>query len=248
MHTLLEVEDLTAGYGDHQVLNGLSFTMKEGENIGLFGPNGHGKTTLFEVISGLITPRSGKITFSGQDITGKTPQKIVEAGLIHVAQGNLLFADLTVREVLGLAAYPRRAREDKGRNLDKVAALFPKLQQRLSQKCGTLSGGERQMLNLGVGLMAAPRLLVLDEPTLGLSPRLKSELATAIAQIATDSIPLLLVEQDIDFLLKLSTRLLLVNHGMITRTVDTNDTCLNHADLIQGYFGIVSAHENPTRV
>jgi len=244
MHPLLEIENLTAGYGDHQVLNGLSLTIMEGENIGLFGPNGHGKTTLFETISGLIVPRTGRIRFAGQDITGQTPQKIVEAGLIHVAQGNLLFADLSVGEVLALAAYPRRARPDKSRNLDKIAMLFPKLRQRSDQKCGTLSGGERQMLNLAVGLMASPRLLILDEPTLGLSPRLKMELAAAIAQIAEDGTPLLLVEQDIDFLLKLAARLFLVSHGTITRIINTNSANFNHADVMRDYFGIVSACEN----
>lgn len=239
MHTLLEIENLSAGYGDHQVLHGLSLEMGEGENIGLFGPNGHGKTTLFETISGLIKPISGRIVFDGHDITGKPPRHIVEMGLIHVSQGNRLFADMMVREVLALGGCARRARTRLRQNLEMVQALFPRLAERGAQKCGTLSGGERQMLNLAVGLMACPRLLILDEPTLGLSPRLKDELAAAIAQIAEGGTPLLLVEQDIDFLLRLTSRLYLVNHGMVSRTINVGSESFDHADIMQEYFGVM---------
>lgn len=239
MRTLLEVEGLVAGYGDHQVLHGLSLVMGDSENIGLFGPNGHGKTTLFETISGLIRPTAGKVVFDGLDITLRSPHEIVELGLVHVSQGNRLFSDMKVHEVLSLGAYPRRGRAEMRRNLEKVVALFPRLGERKEQKCGTLSGGERQMLNLAVGLMACPRLLILDEPTLGLSPRLKDELTTAIATIAETGVPLLLVEQDIDFLLKLTSRLYLVNHGVVSRTIEVSGDSFGHADVMKEYFGMM---------
>lgn len=241
MPSLLEVRDLEAGYGAFKVLRGLSLEVAAGENVGLFGPNGHGKTTLFETISGLIKPTAGRISFEGRDITGRPPREIVEAGLIHVAQGSRLFGRMTIGETLDLAAYPRRARAGRARNLRAVLDLFPRLAERRKQNCGTLSGGERQMLNLAVGLMAAPRLMILDEPTLGLSPKLKDAIGAAVREIAAQGVQMVVVEQDIDFLLNVASRLYLVNHGEVARTLNVGSDELGRDAIMQEYFGVSGA-------
>ena len=235
---LLRVEGLEAGYGTYKVLHGVSFDLSKGKNIGLFGPNGHGKTTLFETISGLIRPTAGKIVFDGVDITHASSAAIVEMGLIHVAQGNPLFSEMTVMEALQLGAFSKHARPQAKTNLDRVFSIFPRLTERIRSKCKTLSGGERQMLNLATGLMACPRLLVLDEPTLGLSPRLKEELAHPITEIERSGVPLIVVEQDLGFLLLLVQHLLLLNHGEITKRFSKDSDSLNHQEIMKEYFGV----------
>jgi branched-chain amino acid transport system ATP-binding protein len=201
---ILEVGQLVGGYGKVQVLRGLSLAVAEGERVGLFGPNGHGKTTLLKTISGLIRLWSGSIRFQGQSIERSSPGAIVGLGLIHVPQGNTLFPEMTVQETLELGAYAPRVRANKAHNLERVFALFPRLAERRRQFCKTLSGGERQMVSISVGLMGEPRLLVLDEPTLGLAPKVKDELCEAIGVISGSGVSLLLVEQDIEFLLTLT--------------------------------------------
>ncbi|WP_246684625.1 ABC transporter ATP-binding protein [Mesorhizobium sp. B2-7-1] len=201
MTPLLDVKDVQAGYGDMRVLHGLSLHIGAEESIGLFGPNGHGKTTLLKTISSLVRPTAGSITFDGIDITGRKPPAIVEAGLIHAPQGNTLFGNMRIAETLELAAFSKRASNGAQKRLDEVYALFPRLAERKTQLAKTLSGGERQMLSIGCALMCAPRLLMLDEPTLGLSPRLKEELGAAIGEISKSGVPLIVVEQDIEFLL-----------------------------------------------
>ena len=238
MAELLCVEDLEAGYGAYKVLHGISFNMSAGINIGLFGPNGHGKTTLFETISGLIRPTAGRVAFDGVDITSSPPSRIVEMGLVHVAQGNTLFPEMTVMDALQLGAFPRRARPKRHKNLDRVFSLFPRLAERSGNRCKTLSGGERQMLNLAVGLMACPRLLILDEPTLGLSPRLKEDLAYSIAEIERSGMSFIVVEQDVEFLLALVQSLMLLYHGKITRRIERNSSELSHQDIMREYFGM----------
>jgi branched-chain amino acid transport system ATP-binding protein len=240
MSRLLEVQSLEAGYGAFKVLRGVSLHVDIGENVGLFGPNGHGKTTLFETLSGLIRPTAGRVVFDGADITAAPPAEIVERGLIHVSQGNLLFGHMTVGETLALAAFARRARAIQARNRDFVLNLFPRLAERSHQQCRTLSGGERQMLNIGAGLMANPRLMILDEPTLGLSPKLKEVLAYAIKSVADSGVQLLVVEQDVDFLLLLCSRLYLVNHGEIAKTVNVADGGLVYEQIMEDYFGVRS--------
>lgn len=244
MTELLSVENIEAGYGAYKVLHGISFGLSEGRNIGIFGPNGHGKTTLFETISGLIRPSSGKIMFDGTDITGASTAAIVEMGMVHVAQGNTLFPEMTVKEALQLGAFSKRARTHKTMNQERVFAMFPRLTERRGNKCKTLSGGERQMLNLATGLMASPRLLILDEPTLGLSPKLKSELARAISKIEQTGVPLIIVEQDIEFLLSLTQQLLLLNHGKITKRIDRDSDELSHDDIMKEYFGVGGGDES----
>lgn len=233
---ILEITDLATGYGRTQVLWGVTLALNEGERIGLFGPNGHGKSTLLKAISGLLKPWSGTIKLDGKDIGGAVPRDVVDRGLIQVPQGNILFPQLTVIENLRLGAYGRRARPKRDENLARVFELFPRLAERRKQLSRTLSGGERQMLAIGVGLMSVPSLLMLDEPTLGLAPKLKDELLEAIGKISGGGVPLILVEQDVEFLVSLTDRLCMINHGAVTLNVTATER-LDHAEIMQMYFG-----------
>ncbi|RUU64905.1 ABC transporter ATP-binding protein [Mesorhizobium sp. M2C.T.Ca.TU.009.01.2.1] len=241
MMPLLDVKDVQAGYGDMRVLHGLSLHIGPQESIGLFGPNGHGKTTLLKTISSLVRPTAGSITFDGTDITGRKPPAIVEAGLIHAPQGNTLFGNMRIAETLELAAFSKRASNGAEKRLDEVYALFPRLAERKTQLAKTLSGGERQMLSIGCALMCAPRLLMLDEPTLGLSPRLKEELGAAIGEISKSGVPLIVVEQDIEFLLSLTDRLYLVEHGVVVREID-RASAPDDEEVMRLYFGEGGTH------
>ena len=232
----LEVENLHAGYDAFDVLHGMSLHVGASERVGLFGPNGHGKTTLLNAVSKLIQPRSGSVRFMGESLETHTSQAIVAMGLVHVSQANRLFPDMEIMETLELAAYTPRARKERKANLERVLELFPRLAERRRQEAKTLSGGERQMLSIGVGLMCAPRMLMLDEPTLGLSPKLKDELAEAIGKISADGIPLLLIEQDIAFVLSLVDRMYLIDHGEITREVARGGD-VDHDEIMDMYFG-----------
>ncbi|MBV8106940.1 MAG: ABC transporter ATP-binding protein [Hyphomicrobiales bacterium] len=232
----LVLDDLVAGYGAAPVLNGLTLEIGARERVGLFGPNGHGKTTLLRAISGLIAPSRGSIRLFDKPISGMSPAAIVAEGLIHVPQSNLLFPEMEVLETLRLAAHSARARQTTAASLEGVLTLFPRLAERRSQKIKTLSGGERQMVAIGVGLMGAPRLLALDEPTLGLSPKLKDELCVAIGDIAKSGLPLLLVEQDVEFLLELTDRLVMVTHGRCGVELDARQG-IDHATIMALYFG-----------
>lgn len=232
----LEVKNIHAGYDSYNVLMGVSLQVGAEERVGLFGPNGHGKTTLLNVISGIVRPRIGKVQFFGEDISARAAQVIVDRGLIHVPQGNLLFPQMEVLETLELAAYSKRAQSSRSTNLEKVFDLFPRLKERRRQQCKTLSGGERQMLSIGVGLMCQPKMLMLDEPTLGLSPKLKDELAAAIAAISETGIPLLIVEQDISFVMALVDRMYMVDHGEVTQEIRKGQH-VDHDQIMQMYFG-----------
>ncbi|MDQ0394458.1 ABC transporter ATP-binding protein [Labrys monachus] len=236
MTPLLTVENVGAGYGAITVLRGLSLHVGPHESIGLFGPNGHGKTTLLRAISGLLKVSTGRITFAGADITNQRPVRTVDAGLIHSPQGNTLFGDMAIGETLELAAFGPRVRPGRSERLDQVLTLFPRLAERRRQLARTLSGGERQMLSIGCALMCAPRLLMLDEPTLGLSPRLKQELAEAIGKIAQAGVPLVVVEQDVEFLLSLTDRLYMIEHGSVAREIDRAHP-IDHDEVMQLYFG-----------
>ncbi|SDJ53470.1 ABC transporter ATP-binding protein [Salipiger marinus] len=236
MSRLLDVQGVRAGYATVPVLHGIDLHVGDGEAIGLFGPNGHGKTTLLHTISGLLTPTSGTILFDGQDITGAKPSAIVAAGLVQAQQGNTLFGDMGVEETLELAAFSPRARDGWQTRLEEVHSLFPRLAERRRQRAKTLSGGERQMLSIGCSMMCNPRLLILDEPTLGLSPRLKAELRDAISEIARRGVPLIVVEQDVEFLLALAGRLYLVEQGEVASEID-RDNAPDHQEIMDMYFG-----------
>ena len=239
MTHFLSIEGVQAAYGKVTVLHGIDLHMAPGENIGLFGPNGHGKTTLLRVISGLMKPSAGKVVFEGEDIAGERPPAIVTKGLVHSQQGNTLFGDMGVAETLEMAAFTRPARARAKQSLEQVYDLFPRLAERGPQKAKTLSGGERQMLSIGASLMCAPRLLLLDEPTLGLSPKLKEELAVALKEISV-SVPVIVVEQDVELLLSLSDRLYLIEHGEVEREIG-QDNALDHKEIMEMYFGEQSA-------
>ena len=232
---MLEVTDVVGGYGSVTVLRGVSLTLGQGENLGLFGPNGHGKTTLLRMVSGLLRPHGGRIEFDARDITAWSPSRIVAAGLVQAQQDNSLFGDMGVAETLELAAFTPRARSGAKAQLDRVYAQFPRLAERRSQRAKTLSGGERQMLSIGAALMCAPRLLILDEPTLGLSPKLKEELSQTLKAISTD-MPLILVEQDVELLLSVTDRLCLLEQGEIVREIVRANTP-DHTEIMAMYFG-----------
>ena len=231
----LSIHNLKTGYGQTEVLHGITLQLGRGECVGLFGPNGHGKTTLLRCISGLLPAHAGDVVYQGTPVQNHLPRKIVELGLIQVPQGNTLFSEMSVLENLKLGAYAHRARQGWRTRLKHVYDLFPRLDERQHQQIKTLSGGERQMASVGVGLMSNPALLMLDEPTLGLSPKLKEELGDAIAIIAAGDTSLIVVEQDLEFLQRLSHRMYLLNHGEITQEFDSS-TPLDHERIMDMYF------------
>ncbi len=209
---LLEIHDLCAGYGDTEVLRGIDLSVANGEIVAVLGSNGVGKSTLNRTISGLVRARAGAIRFDGAAIQHEKPAAIVARGLIHVPEGRRIFPNLTVAENLDLGSY-RRAAARRPANRDRVFAIFPRLFERRTQRAGTLSGGEQQMLAIGRGLMAEPRLLILDEPSLGLSPILVEELFALIARIHGDGVAVLLVEQNVVQSLEIAGRAYILAEG-----------------------------------
>lgn len=209
---MLEVRDLVAGYGLTRVLEGVSLDVGAGEIVAVLGSNGAGKTTLNMVISGLVKPRSGEVRFAGERITGLSPAQIIARGLIQVPEGRKIFPNLNVRENLELGSY-RRTKANRATNLEKVFATFPRLRERVAQAAGTLSGGEQQMLAIGRGMMAEPRLLILDEPSLGLSPLLVEEMFALIRRLHGKGLAIMLVEQNVAQSLDLADRAYVLEHG-----------------------------------
>jgi branched-chain amino acid transport system ATP-binding protein len=193
---MLSIENLSVSYGGLAALRGVSLTVEEGQFVAIVGPNGAGKTTLFKSISGTVTPSAGKIEFEGQNLLAVPPAERAHLGIAHVPEGRQVFASLTVFENLEMGAYPLRGRNDWRRNLDRIFALFPVLAERRRQLAGTLSGGEQQMLAIGRGIASAPRLLLLDEPSMGLAPTIADLIFDRIAALhREDRVTLLLVEQ-----------------------------------------------------
>jgi branched-chain amino acid transport system ATP-binding protein len=215
---MLTVEHLAVFYGDVQALWDVSLAITEGEIVTLMGSNGAGKTTTLNTISGLLRPRQGSITFVGQERQRESPQRIVEAGLIHIAEGRELFPYMTVLENLDLGAFAKRARRQRRQTLEYVLDLFPRLRERRQQLAGTLSGGEQQMVAIGRGLMARPRLLMLDEPSLGLAPLLVAELFDCIRRINADQVTVLLVEQNVHMALDIAHRAYVLENGRTVRS------------------------------
>ena len=209
---LLAVRGLRAGYGETEVLRGIDLDVGAGETVAVLGSNGVGKSTLNRTISGILRPRAGAIRFDGEAIEREKATAIVARGLIHVPEGRRIFPNLNVRENLDLGSY-RRAAAHRAQNRDRVFAIFPQLAARQAQHAGTLSGGEQQMLAIGRGLMAEPRLLILDEPSLGLSPRLVEDLFALIARIHAAGAAILLVEQNVVQSLEVAARAYILAEG-----------------------------------
>jgi branched-chain amino acid transport system ATP-binding protein len=209
---LLQVRDLYARYADTDVLRGIDLEVAAGEIVAVLGSNGVGKSTLNLAISGILRARAGAIRFDGAAIEREKPAAIVARGLIQVPEGRRIFPNLSVRDNLDLGSY-RRAAARRAANRDRVFAVFPRLSERRAQRAGTLSGGEQQMLAIGRGLMAEPRLLILDEPSLGLSPILVEELFALIARIHADGVAVLLVEQNVVQSLEIASRAYILAEG-----------------------------------
>lgn len=214
---LLTVSGVYAGYGEVTVLRDISISVQESETVVVIGPNGHGKTTLLRAISGLIRPKSGSIRFDGRDIDRCRAEAIAKLGIVHVPQGDHLFGDLTVEENLLMGAFPRIAWQNRNRALRQACAIFPGLHDRLSQRAHTLSGGERRQVALGRGLMRQPRLLIIDEPSLGLAPIVIDAVYEVIRQIATAGTSLLLVEENFAHIEGLADAACVLEMGQIVR-------------------------------
>jgi branched-chain amino acid transport system ATP-binding protein len=233
---LLAVSGLSVGYGAIKVLRGIDLEVGAGEIVAVLGSNGAGKSTLNRTISGVLRATRGSIRFAGRVIEHEKPAIIVARGLIHVPEGRCVFPNLTIKENLDLGSY-RRARARRKENRERVFAIFPRLAERQSQRAGTLSGGEQQMLAIGRGLMGEPTLLVLDEPSLGLSPLLVEELFALIARINGQGIAILLVEQNVVQCLEIARRAYILENGTLVRHGSSADIRAD-PDLKRAYLGL----------
>jgi branched-chain amino acid transport system ATP-binding protein len=233
---MLEIRGLRAGYGSIEILRGVDIDVAQGEIVAVLGSNGVGKSTLNNNISGLFKPFAGSIRFKDEDITGLNSSDIVRRGLIHVPEGRRIFPNMTVRENLELGGY-LRGRERRAENLEKTVAIFPRLSERFSQLAGTLSGGEQQMLAIGRGLMSEPELLILDEPSLGLSPLLVEELFALIGRINAQGLSVLLMEQNAVQSLAIAHRAYIIEIGQVAMRGPSAELSRN-AELRKKYLGL----------
>jgi len=233
---LLDVQGLHGGYGQVEVLRGVDLHVDTGEIVALLGANGAGKSTLNNTVCGLYPPFSGQVRFGDADITRAGSARIVAAGLVQVPEGRRVFPNLTVRENLELGSY-RRGKRERAATLERVHAVFPRLAERTAQRAGTLSGGEQQMLAIGRGLMARPRLLILDEPSLGLSPLLVEEMFALLRTLHAEGLAILLVEQNVAESLAVASRAYVMENGAI-RFHGTPTELLARDDLKRVYLGL----------
>ena len=233
---LLEISGLKTGYGATEVLRGIDMAVHAGEIVTVLGSNGVGKTTLNKVLSGVLPPWTGEIRFGGQRIDGKSAARIVEEGLIQVPEGRKIFPNLSIRENLELGSY-RRGKPNRARNLDRIFATFPRLKEREAQFAGTLSGGEQQMLAIGRGMMAEPLLLILDEPSLGLSPLVVEEMFGLIRKLNGDGLAILLVEQNVVQSLEVARRAYILENGVFALS-GPSDEIARDPELKRTYLGL----------
>ena len=233
---MLEVKDLEVYYGMIQALKGISFQVNEGEVIALIGANGAGKTTTLHTVSGLLTPKHGSVTFEGTEITKIPAHKIVELGMAHVLEGRRVFPRTSVMDNLLLGAYSRKDKENVKGDLNKIFEMFPRLLERKNQLAGTLSGGEQQMLAMGRALMSRPRLLLLDEPSMGLSPRLVDQVFDTIVSINKSGTTIMLVEQNANQALRVAKRGYVIETGEIVLSDDA-DKLLSNPQVKEAYLG-----------
>ena len=232
---MLAVEDLHVYYGEIHALKGVSLTVEDGEIVALLGPNGAGKTTTVKTISGLLVPRRGRVTLEDAPLTGHPPHEIVYKGVAHVPEGRKIFNRLTVAENLEMGAYSR-ADGGIGEDLERVFHLFPRLKERLTQVAGTLSGGEQQMLAIGRAMMARPRVLLLDEPSMGLAPVVVEQIFETIVDINRRGTTILLVEQNAAMALGIARRGYVLETGVIA-LAGTAAELANNADVRRAYLG-----------
>ncbi len=234
---MLELQGIRAGYGGVEIIHEVTLQVDEGRIVSLLGANGAGKSTLLSVVSGLMKPWAGSVRFMGTDITGRPPHEVAEQGLIQVPQGRRLFTKLTVMDNLILGNTPRRAHAARQELLDKVFAMFPILAERRAQLAGTLSGGQQQMVAIGRALMGAPRLLVLDEPSIGLAPAVAIEVLNQLKQLNQDGMTVLLVEQNVAQALSVSDRGYILENGVIALADDAK-TLRHDPRVLKAYLGI----------
>ena len=234
---MLELAGLTVAYGEARALWDVSLSVEQGELLCVVGPNGAGKTTLVNTIAGILPPREGRITMDGRDITGLAPHRFCEAGIALVPEGRRLFTGMTVAENLDVGSYLPAAKAKRRESLDEVLALFPALQARLAAPAGELSGGQQQMVAIGRALMARPRLLLLDEPSLGLSPLVTASVFDAVRKISAGGMTLVLVEQNVSAALRLAHRACVLELGRVVAE-GAPDELMKRPEIRQAYLGV----------
>jgi branched-chain amino acid transport system ATP-binding protein len=237
---VLEVRELRAGYDGTPVVRGVDLAIAPAETLVVIGPNGHGKTTLLRTISGLIRPMAGEVLLDGERVEGTRAEHLSDLGLVHVPQGDHVFPDLTVEENLQMGAFPRRAWRARGRGLERVYGLFPALAERRGQRTRTLSGGERRMLALGRGLMRDAKLLLVDEPSLGLAPVVIETVYDVLAEVARHGTPILLVEENFTHIGEVADRVAVLEQGRIVRTGSVAELRSDPA-VAESYLGVLRA-------
>ena len=233
---LLRVENITAGYHGQSVLRDVSFSVESGDAITIIGPNGHGKTTLLRTISGLVRPTQGEVWLDGKPLRGKKVSSIVQLGIVHVPQGDLIFPDMTVRDNLLMGAYLPAANAQAGKRLREIFELLPALEERQNQIARTLSGGERRMLGIGRGLMTGGRVLMLDEPSLGLAPIVTDQIYGVIANLKKEGHTILLVEENMSRVADLADTIYLLDSGRFVWD-GAPDTLRLHQEILETYLG-----------
>ncbi|HOO78941.1 MAG TPA: ABC transporter ATP-binding protein [Lachnospiraceae bacterium] len=234
---MLEVKDLEVYYGMIQAIKGVSFEVNQGEVIALIGANGAGKTTILHTITGLIQPKQGSVVFEGTDITKVPGHKIVSMGMAHVPEGRRVFANLSVYQNLKMGAYIQKDKNEIAKNLEMIYKHFPRLEERKNQMAGTLSGGEQQMLAMGRALMSSPKMILMDEPSMGLSPLLVKEVFSIIEFCHESGITILLVEQNAKMALGIADRAYVLETGKITLTSDAKEL-MEDENVKKAYLGV----------